>query len=232
MKHLEEIDFACIGHRGACGHAPENTLASFELAIDMGCPWIELDVYAVGDELVVIHDDDVDRTTNGTGAVMELPLPELRALDAGNGEQIPLLREVCELAEGRCGINIELKGPDTAAPVCALLDDLTAGAAWAPEHFLLSSFRHAELARASRRYRHAPLFGRAADFVAIGRTHNAFSINLSLRLTDAATVEQAHAAGLRVYVYTVNEPADIERMRAIGVDGVFTNYPDRVFGNN
>lgn len=232
MKLLEDLDFACIGHRGACGHAPENTLASFELAIDMGCPWIELDVYAVGNELVVIHDDDVDRTTNGTGAVMDLPLAVLRSLDAGGGQQIPFLREVCELAEGRCGINIELKGPDTAAPVCALLDDLTAGSAWEPKHFLLSSFRHAELARANRRYRRAPLFGKAADYVGIAGTLDAFSVNLSLRLAEAEAVAQAHTAGLRVYVYTVNEPADIERMRTIGVDGVFTNYPDRVFGNN
>lgn len=231
MKRLEDLDFACIGHRGACGHAPENTLASFELAIEMGCPWIELDVYAVDGELIVIHDDDVDRTTNGQGAVSAHSLAALRELDAGDGERIPLLREVCELAEGRCGINVELKGPDTAVPVSALLDELTSRSGWLPEHFLLSSFRHGELALASRRYRHAPLFGRSADYVTVGLDHAAFAINLSLRITNETAVAQAHAAGLRVYVYTVNEPSDIEAMRSIGVDGVFTNYPDRVFAS-
>ena len=67
METLENLSFACIGHRGACGHAPENTLTSFRRAMDMGCPWLELDVYAVEDELIVIHDDTLERTTNGFG---------------------------------------------------------------------------------------------------------------------------------------------------------------------
>ena len=74
METLENLSFACIGHRGACGHAPENTLISFRRAMDMGCPWLELDVYAVEDELIVIHDDTLERTTNGFGRVMEQSL--------------------------------------------------------------------------------------------------------------------------------------------------------------
>ena len=116
----------CIGHRGACGYAPENTLAAFELAITMGCPWLELDVYAVEGELLVIHDDTLERTTNGKGQVMQTPLATLRSLDAGNGQQIPTLKEVIELVDHRAGINIELKGPHTAAPVCQLLHDYLA----------------------------------------------------------------------------------------------------------
>lgn len=229
MQRLEDLEFACIGHRGACGHAPENTLASFRLALDMGCPWIELDVYAVGDELVVIHDDTLERTTNGSGAVMDQSLAQLRALDAGDGQQIPLLSEVCGLGAGQCGINIELKGPATGGPVSAFLDELCTGSVWTPEHFLLSSFRHGELEDASRVYRHAPLFGKAGDFVKTALRHGAFSVNLSLSLVDQAVVQAAHAEGLRVYVYTVNEPADISWVRSIGADGIFTNFPDRVF---
>ena len=229
METLENLSFACIGHRGACGHAPENTLTSFRRAMDMGCPWLELDVYAVEDELIVIHDDTLERTTNGFGRVMEQSLEYLRSLDAGGGEPIPLLSEVCELAEGRCGSNVELKGPGTAAPVSAFLDLMCMHPPWTPEHFLLSSFRHGELQDASRRYRHAPLFGRPTDYVRTATEHGAFSVNLALRLVDQTTVDAAHAQGLRVYVYTVNEPADISWARSIGVDGIFTNFPDRVF---
>ena len=113
----------CIGHRGASGYAPENTLEAFELAISMHCPWVELDVYAVEDELLVIHDDTLERTTNGRGRVMQTPLAALRSLDAGKGQQIPTLSEVIELIDHRAGINIELKGEHTALPVNRLLAD-------------------------------------------------------------------------------------------------------------
>ena len=90
-----------IGHRGAAGHAPENTLVSFEKAIDLGCDMTELDVHICGSgELVVIHDETVDRTTNGSGRVSELTLREIKILDAGDGEEIPTLEEVLELLRG------------------------------------------------------------------------------------------------------------------------------------
>jgi glycerophosphoryl diester phosphodiesterase len=114
--NLDQISFNCIGHRGACGHAPENTLSSFELAIEMGCPWIELDVYHIDGELLVIHDDTLERTTNGTGDVMDQSVAYLRTLDAGDGQQIPTLNEIIELVGHRAGINVELKGPDTELP--------------------------------------------------------------------------------------------------------------------
>jgi glycerophosphoryl diester phosphodiesterase len=84
--------FLCIAHRGASGYRPENTLGAFEHAITMGCTWIELDVHVVENELIVIHDDTLSRTTNGTGKVTERDLAYLRNLDAGNGERIPFLR--------------------------------------------------------------------------------------------------------------------------------------------
>ena len=83
-----------IGHRGASGHAPENTLAAFRLAEEMGCAWVELDVHHLEDELLVIHDDIVDRTTSGTGSLTDLGLAKVRQLDAGSGERVPTLKEV------------------------------------------------------------------------------------------------------------------------------------------
>lgn len=211
------------------GHRPENTLASFQLALDMGCPWLELDVYAVEGELVVIHDDTLERTTNGRGNVMDKSFAELRALDAGDGQLIPTLTEVIELVNRRAVINIELKGPGTAAPVSRLLDDRCARG-WSPDDFLISSFKHDELALASPAYRRGALFGRRsrADPVAAARRLDAWSINLDLAMVTREIVDRAHAAGFKLLVYTVNEPDDIDRMRALGVDGIFTNFPDRV----
>jgi len=107
-----------IGHRGAAGHAPENTLASFRKAIELGLDMTELDVHVCASgELVVIHDENVDRTTNSKGWVSKLSLTELKRLDAGAGETVPTLAEVLDLLKDRIMLNIELKGLGTAEPV-------------------------------------------------------------------------------------------------------------------
>jgi glycerophosphoryl diester phosphodiesterase len=222
-------EFICIGHRGASGYEPENTLISFEKAINMGCPWIELDVYSVAGELLVIHDDSVERTTNGKGDVMDSSLTYLRGLDAGKNQQIPTLSEVVELVDKRCRINIELKGPDTAEPVSAYLNTLCSKG-WEEDLFLLSSFSHRELAKADSRFRRGALFHkRVPDYFQRTDELKAYSINLSIRLAEQRLVDLAHSHGLKVFVYTVNKPGDIKRMVDMGVDGVFCDYPDRVF---
>ena len=102
--------FACIGHRGASGYEPENTLRSFSRAIEMKCSWIELDVHMADGHIMVIHDEDLSRTTNGKGKISESKYEYLSKLDAGEGEHIPTLPEVLALVDHRCRINIELKG--------------------------------------------------------------------------------------------------------------------------
>jgi glycerophosphoryl diester phosphodiesterase len=220
--------FLCFGHRGACGHEPENTLSSFAMAIDLGCPWIELDVFAVEGELLVIHDDSLERTTNGTGDVKTSSLAYLRSLDAGEGQQIPTLQEVTSLVDRRCGINVELKGPDTARPVSAFLSTLCAHG-WDEHQFLLSSFAHRELAKSDPRFRLGALFYKPVpDYFTRTARLNAYSINLSRKLAEPWLIGQAHDQDLKVYVYTVNESVEIRQMMQMGVDGVFSDYPDRV----
>ncbi|MCB1694095.1 MAG: hypothetical protein KDI19_15095 [Pseudomonadales bacterium] len=213
------------------GYKPENTLASFAHALDMGCTWLELDVYVVEDEVVVIHDETLERTTNGRGKLGDKTLAYVRSLDAGDGQHVPLLREVIDLVDHQAVINIELKGDGTARAVSELLGRYCAQGASADE-FLLSSFRHDELAKADPAYRRGALFGRKSshDYFTVTDKLGAYSLNLDLAIASRETVEAAHERGLKVFVYTVNEPDDIARMRAIGVDGVFTNYPDRVIG--
>lgn len=114
---MEKPFLLCIGHRGAKGHEPENTLRSIRKAIELGTPCIEIDVHHVDGHLVVFHDDRLERRTNGIGNLAEQSFEYLRSLDAGNGERIPTLQEVCETIGPGIGLNIELKGPGTATPV-------------------------------------------------------------------------------------------------------------------
>jgi glycerophosphoryl diester phosphodiesterase len=222
----------CIGHRGAAGHAPENTLASFERAIGMGADWIELDVQMCDGQVIVIHDETLERTTNGSGLVSEWSFGDLRGLDAGNGQRIPTLQEVLDLVNGRTGVNIELKGVGTSEPVVSLLRQIVSKPVWSPDRFLLSSFSIGQLRAARER---DPAFPIGALFtlrspIPVIRTAllGATSVHVPLSRATARLVRRAHRRGLRVLVYTVNDREDIERMYTLGVDGVFSDYPDRV----
>jgi len=227
--------FLCIGHRGASGHEPENTLRSIRRALELGVDGIEIDVRLVEGELLVFHDARLERTTNGRGSLARKTLAQARALDAGQGEQIPTLREVCELTAQRVFINVELKGPGTAGPTARLIRELVEHHGWSRDRFLISSFLRREL----RAFRKADagatpmglLLTRPTRFsFRSARAFGCLAVHPPLKYTDRAFVEKAHERGLKVYVYTVNEPKEIAAMRAIGVDGVFTDFPDRVRG--
>ena len=223
-----------IGHRGARGLAPENTLAGFRKAVALGTPWVELDVQLHQGELLVFHDERLERCTNGRGRLDQHDLAYLRGLDAGGGERIPRLAEVLDLVDRRAGVNVELKTANgTAAAVAALLRDyLKRG--WRPEQWLVSSFHLPELREFRRALPEVPvgalLCGVPLDLAACGTALGAVAVNLALDFADPALVADARRRGLKVYVYTVNEPDDFARMQALGVDGVFTDFPDRAPG--
>jgi glycerophosphoryl diester phosphodiesterase len=220
-----------IGHRGAAGHAPENTLRSIAFAIDCGADAVEIDVRLLDGALIVLHDAQLDRTTSGAGHYKSTSLTDLRRLDAGGGERIPLLDEVVALIGGRVGLNVEVKEPGIAERVVATLDRLTADRpAWRAQ-LLLSAFdvaTTAELARLRGSMRLGVLYeGAFAPALARAGTLGAYSLHMPLKALAAADVRLAQARGLAVYVYTVNMEADIRRCLALGVDGVFSDYPDR-----
>lgn len=221
-----------IGHRGAAGHRPENTLASVHHALALGVDAVEIDVRRVDDALIVLHDDTLERTTNGHGHYRAHSLSALRALDAGDGEAIPLLDEVLALTRERVGLNIEVKDAGIAAQVIdAALAATSHCPAWRAR-ILLSSFDVATSA-ALAAARGPMAFGLLYEepfAAALERALalRAFSLHMPLRDVAAADVARAQAAGLAVYVYTVNTPVDIARCREAGVDGVFSDYPDRV----
>ena len=220
----------CIGHRGAKGRLPENTLPSFEHAINVGCEWVELDVHHVDGELLVIHDKSVERTTNGKGLISELGFDEIRALDAGGGHPIPTLQEVINLVDRRCRVNVELRGPATAKPVSDLLSQYCL-AEWSHHDFLLSSFNHKELELADIAYPRGILFAKLLpDMWDSAERLGAWSVNFHKGDVSRSLVDDAHARGYKVLVYTVNSNTDILKMIDYGVDGLFCDYPERVVG--
>lgn len=216
-----------VGHRGAAGHAPENTLASVETAISLGADLVEVDVQRTSDgHLVIIHDKRVDRTTNGVGLVSELSLRALRELDAGAGQRIPTVEELLQTAEGRVGLILELKVKGLAAQVCksVRLSDFTGEVIYAS--FLLDEVR--SIREADPRTMTMALFGRLPhDPVMAAQKAQATYIGFSYITVTKPLVETCHQRDLAAFAYTVNDRQDIMNMMSLGVDGIISDFPDR-----
>jgi len=221
-----------LGHRGASAYAPENTLAAFELALQQGAAGFEFDVQRSADgHLVLIHDLQLDRTTNGNGRVGQHTLAELQALDAGNGHRIPTLNELFTKFGRHVLYNLEIKG-------FSLWNDAieTAVAAAIEQHglerhVLVSSFNPISVWRVQR-------YLKTDTITAVIRDENItrFAHHLVPTPADhprhtmitAATMAQAKARNLRVNTWTVNDPAQAVRLAGLGVQGLISNNPDTI----
>ena len=224
-----------IAHRGASGRFPENTLKAFGAAIDAGAQMCELDVQLTSDgAVVVIHDETVYRTTDGRGAVRAMTLDELKRLDAGvryggqfKGERIPTLEEVIALADGRCGLNIEFKSAGVERKVCDLIVAhrmLTTAMVSSFDWDALAVVRHFE-----PRVRVGLLASQwPARLVGAAFEMRAESINPRSDIVTEDLCIAAHRRNLSVYTWTVDEPDEMLRLIAFGVDGIMTNYPERL----
>ncbi len=217
-----------IGHRGACGHAPENTLASIERAIALQCAFTEVDIQRTSDdELVLLHDERVDRTTNGRGRVSELTLPDIRKLDAGSGQTPPTLDEVLKATNGRIGLILELKTGGLAYDVCA-----TVRASGFTQPVIYASFLREELQHVRRADPDAQtmiLFTRPpANPCAVAARLHATHIGLRFDTVTQPLVTALHNEHLIVFAYTANRPAEISRLNMLDVDGIISDFPDLV----
>lgn len=227
-----------IAHRGASGHAPENTMAAFALAAAMGAKAFELDVHRAKDgELAVIHDDDFKRVAGRRARVRDLTWAEIARIDVGSwfdkkfgGERVPSLSEVLKLSSGRQTVHVELKAGSDVYPgieeaVLRLIGKLKA---W--DWTVISSFDHQALRRTRElesRARLGYLRGLTAPKRALKETAelSAESLHISLEQVNATQVRAARASGLKVLVYTVNDAGDVPRLERLGIDSVFSNYP-------
>ncbi|MFG3346271.1 glycerophosphodiester phosphodiesterase [Streptomyces sp. NPDC048018] len=218
------MSFLTIGHRGVMGVAPENTLRSFVRAEQAGMDAIELDLHLSRDgALVVMHDADVDRTTDGSGPISSKTLAELRELDAGEGERVPVFEEV--LAAVRAPIQAEIKDVAAARALAEVIGsrDLT-------DRVEVLSFHDGALAEIRDlvpEVRTALVAdNRQSDVVERALAVGAATLVLNIRHLTQATVEQAHEAGLRVIGWVVNTQDDLRLVRALGLDGATTDRPE------
>ena len=222
-----------IGHRGAMGHVTENTLASVQKALDMGVDMIEIDVFKIkSGEVVVFHDDTLERLTDGQGKIEDRTLAELKALNLEGGHEIPELWEVLDLMDNQVALNIELKGGGTAVPVNGLMERYIRERGWYPRNFVISSFKWDEL-RSIRKENElvqiAVLTDKAPeDAIQVAQELQAMAINPHFSTLNEENVAQIHGEDLRIFPWTVNQASDIQRMMDLGVDGIITNFPERI----
>ncbi len=217
-----------IGHRGACGYRPENTLASIKHAIALGCHFTEVDIRRTADgTLVLLHDEQVNRTTNGMGFIADLTLEDTQQLDAGNGEKVPTLKEALTTASDRIGLILEFKVPGLAYDACA-----TVRGSGFNGPTIYASFLHEELQHVRRIDPQAltlALFKRLPeDPRAVALNLQATHVGVRIDVVTKPLARSLHEAGLIVLVYTVDKPAAIKRTKLLGVDGIISNFPDRV----
>ncbi|HWI51959.1 MAG TPA: glycerophosphodiester phosphodiesterase family protein [Symbiobacteriaceae bacterium] len=229
-----------IGHRGAAGTAPENTLASMRRALAIGVDAVEFDIHRTGDgELIVMHDFTVDRTSNGTGTISALTAAEIARLDAGAwkgeafaGEAVPTLEALVAAVPAPTILFLELKAGSYRYP--GIEEELVA---FLKEHDLVSrtqvsSFDHVALLKLRELLPELPtgmLYSeRPVDPVAMARACGATALHPNYAVLPKDHVAAAHAAGLQVNVWTPNTQEAIDYCYCMGVDGIITDYPERL----
>jgi len=222
-----------FAHRGASAIEPENTLLAFKSACAANSDGVEFDVHQVDGQLMVFHDRYLERTTSGSGLLNEYSFTQLRQLDAGKGAVIPTLHEVLTVVANQSTINIELKGIEIEH-ISLLFDCLDKAKNTLKLDFtkiLLSSFNH-HLLQAINQQR--PELSLGALTASLPLNHalfaqqlKAYSVHIVIDYINEAFVQDAHQRGLKVYVYTVDKLIDIQRMKAMKVDGIFANHPEQ-----
>jgi Glycerophosphoryl diester phosphodiesterase len=219
--------FFVVAHRGASGYEPENTLRAVRRALEMGVDAVEVDVRLSGDGVpVVIHDESVDRTTNGKGLVKSMSVEELRRLDAGKGERIPLLSEVLEEVKGKCVLFAELKEVGAAAPAFKIVEEMGM-----LDSVLFISFEQEALAAVKRlapRSHVGLIYAKPSDGIVAAKHLGCEFVLPHYRLATEKAVAFAHRMGLLVVAWTVDDAETAAELKRRGVDGITSNYPDRI----
>lgn len=233
MACLSPEPVKIIGHRGARGHIAENTLPSIQKALQLGVDGIEIDVFVCASgELVVFHDQTLDRLTNVTGRIEDLTLDSIQKIQVLGEYTIPTLSEVLDLIGGRVMLNIELKGAQTAIPTKSLLDSYFTKGEWTQEKILISSFNWDELRTLRNQDPLIPIAilteDDPLDAIPIGLELAAIALNPEHTSLTPENVLKIKKAGFKLYPWTVNDPNAIANIIALGVDGIITDFPERI----
>lgn len=210
-------------HRGASGDFPENTNQAFQGAIDQHANAIEVDVQQAQDGFVILHDRYLEKTTNGSGQVIETFCQDIQKLDAGQGQKVPELENFLAGWSDKIDINLELKNISNLEGLCEIFEK------YQSFHFEISSFNHSLLSQVQLKL---PMFSYAALIAHLPKNIDDFIstidwpvLNVDIEVVSEALVVSAHKHDKKVNVYTADNPKDLEFLKKIGVDGVFTNYP-------
>ncbi|MEW7290093.1 glycerophosphodiester phosphodiesterase [Aquimarina sp. 2304DJ70-9] len=220
-----------FGHRGAAGLVAENTLESIAEALAHGVAGIEIDIHRCkSGELVVIHDDTLQRTTNGKGKVSEYTWSALKKFRTIEGYTIPLLDHVLDLIDAKCMLNIELKGIGTALPTIKLLEKYIKNSGWDYDDFIISSFDHSQLFQIKKLTSKFKLGVLTEENITrvlpVAKELKAFSIHPPIISLTKDEVDLANQQGYQVYVWTVNEEVLINQSKSYNVEGIITDFPN------
>jgi glycerophosphoryl diester phosphodiesterase len=220
-----------IGHRGARAYAPENTLTSFKKALEIGVDAVELDVRKTKDnQIVVIHDADVKRTTNGEGLVSELTLKEIKSFSSEGGEKIPTLEETLDFLDKKVKVFVELKETGVEEQVLSMVH-----AKGLEKNVVLTSFLEDALKKVrelDKDIETGLIYAKHKNPIKAALELKANYLFAFYRFTHTANVQKAHENGLKVVVWTINNPEEVEEYVKKGVDGIASDKPDILMSVN
>ncbi len=224
-----------IGHRGAKGYIAENTLNSIKKAIQLNADGVEIDVFkCLSGELVLSHDENLKSMTGKSGIIENLTLKELDDYLIHGKYKICTLNEILEKILDPILINIELKGYNTATATSTIINEFTMNSDWNIEHFVISSFKWIELEKLRSFDNYIPIGVLVNQFmdlnkaIEFGKKINAKAIHPNYNLLDKRTITKIKNNGFKVHTWTVNDENDINNMKKLNVDGIISDYPDRI----
>ena len=222
-----------IGHRGAMGHVTENTIPSIKKAIELGVDGIEIDVFKCkSGEIVVFHDKKLDRLTNSSGYIEDLSYDSINKIKVMGKYRIPQLIEVIDILPNEIFLNIELKGEETAKKVNEIITEFINRTESKLDRFIISSFNWKELEKFRLFNSKIPIAvltdTTPLNAISVAKKLNAVAINPNYKLLNKNTVNEIKKEGLKIFPYTVNSLSDIDKMKTFRVDGIITDYPERI----
>ena len=228
-------DYLVVGHRGAMGHVLENTLESVEKALELGVDGIEVDVFkTITGEIVVFHDPQLNRLSNSDAFIEKITLDSIKKIELKGGYKIPTLEEVIDLIPKNIFLNIELKGLNTAYSTNEIIEEKIRKNNLTSNNFIISSFRWDELEKFRSVNKKVPIailvdsLNKIDNAILLAKKINANSLNPNKNFLTKSVVKKIKNKNLKVFPYTVNNYLNIKKMKSYEVDGIITDYPERI----